>query len=177
MYKTIAGLVVLLVIVVGAILFFKNTAKAPGESAPVGQASAKTYTNERFHYSFSYPDAWALEPEQNIIDTNNAILSIVSVYELASTSPHRFGVTVNQVERTIKNHASTTEPMVIGGVQATAYFFPDGYGCTPSEQDPDCSFFLIPIKRNGVWYEITAANSAKTLDYYRPILASFQFTN
>ena len=98
------------------------------------------------------------------------------MHEATSTSPHRFGVTVNRNERTIKRSATTTVEVTLDKVKATAYIFPDGLQCTPSEADPDCSFFLIPIFRDGVWYEITAANDAKTLDAYRDILESFRFT-
>ncbi|HEY4487562.1 MAG TPA: hypothetical protein VI483_02230 [Candidatus Paceibacterota bacterium] len=134
--------------------------------------TTKIYTNTLFGYSFSYPSSWISDLEQHI--KNSPILSIASVHEPKEEQPRRFSVTINLVKRAIKDHAPKTEPITIDGIEATAYIFPDGYECTESG---DCSFILIPIVRNNMWYEITLANDAKTLDAYRDILASFEFTN
>lgn len=145
--------------------------------APVAQSSTvKTYTNIAFGYSFSYPAAWVLEPETSVVDAQNDMPSIVSVHDTRPFSPQRFSVTINKKERTIKNQTSKTEVVTVGGQSAAAYLFPDGLECKPTKTDPDCSFFIIPIQRNGVWYEINVANEATTLDAYRSILASFKFT-
>ena len=136
-----------------------------------GGKKTKTYTNTLFGYSFSYPSSWISDPEQHI--KNSPILSIVSVHEPKEEQPRRFSVTINAIKRTIKDHATKTEPITIDGISATAYIFPDGYECTESG---DCSFILIPVLRKDLWYEITLANDAKTLDAYRDILASFKFS-
>lgn len=133
---------------------------------------AKSYANDAFHYSFSYPGSWTLDPEIAVEDDVHHMPSIVSAHE-EKDSPRRFSVTINRDERDLKEFAPVTEAVTVGGKTATAYIFPDGYDCT---DDPDCSFFLIPVFHNGVWYEIVAANDAKTLDAYRTILASFSFT-
>ena len=146
----------------------------PSATAPA--ANIKTYTNAAFGYSFAYPSSWVLEPETSMVDAQNNMPSIVSVHEIKPFSPQRFSVTINRTERTIKNQASKTETVTVGGQVATAYMFPDGLDCKPTKTDPDCSFFIIPIQRDGVWYEISVANEATTLDAYRAILASFKFT-
>ncbi len=152
------------------------TTPATPPSATAPATNIKTYTNAAFGYSFSYPSTWALEPETSMVDAQNDIPSIVNVHDTKLFSPQRFSVTINRKERTIKNQTSKTETVTVGGQAATAYMFPDGLDCKPTKTDPDCSFFIIPIQRNGVWYEINVANEAATLDAYRAILASFKFT-
>lgn len=153
-----------------------STAPATQPSPVVSNPNTKVYTNTAFGYSFSYPTAWTLEPETSIKDLQNDMPSIVSVHDTRPFSPQRFSVTINRKERTIQNQASKTESVIVGGQSVTAYMFPDGLNCKPTKTDPDCSFFIIPIQRNGVWYEISVANEATTLDAYRTILASFKFT-
>ncbi len=148
---------------------------APVASLGTTKAAVKTYIHSTFGYSFVYPNAWVLDEEKSIVDATDQMPSIVSVHDSANV-PQRFSVTINRNERTLKDRAKKTQPITIGGQAATAYLFPDGYGCTVSTEDPDCSFFLIPVQHNGVWYELTGANNAKTLDAYMPILASFTFT-
>lgn len=152
------------------------TTPATPSSTPAPAANTKTYTNTAFGYSFAYPSSWVLEPETSMVDAQNNMPSIVSVHDTKPFSPQRFSVTINRKERTIKNQTSKTESIVVGGQNVTAYLFPDGLDCKPTKTDPDCSFFLIPIQRDGVWYEINVANEAVTLDAYRTILASFKFT-
>ncbi len=152
-----------------------STSTAPAPTTPK-PSTTKLYNNTAFGYSFSYPSTWALEPETSMVDAQNNMPSIVSVHDTKPFSPQRFSVTINRKERTIKNQTSKTETVTVGGQAATAYMFPDGLDCKPTKTDPDCSFFIIPIQRNGVWYEINVANEATTLDAYRAILASFKFT-
>ena len=139
-------------------------------------ATTKIYTNAAFGYSFSYPSSWVLEPETSVKDLENDMPSIVSVHDMRPFSPQRFSVTINRKERTIKNQAPKKESITVGGEATTAYIFPDGLDCKPTKTDPDCSFFIIPIQRGGVWYEINVANEAGTLDAYRTVLSSFKFT-
>ncbi len=153
-----------------------STAAPAPSSTTAPAANTKTYTNAAFGYSFAYPSSWVLEPETSMVDAQNNMPSIVSVHDTKPFSPQRFSVTINRKERTIKNQTSKTETVTVGGQAATAYMFPDGLDCKPTKTDPDCSFFIIPIQRNGVWYEINVANEAATLDAYRTILASFKFT-
>lgn len=153
-----------------------STTLATSSSTTAPAANTKTYTNTTFGYSFSYPTNWVLEPETSVVDAQNDMPSVVSVHDTKPFSPQRFSVTINRKERTLKNEAPKTEPVTIAGQTVTAYLFPDGKDCKPTKTDPDCSFFLIPIQRDGVWYEINVANEATTLDAYRTILASFKFT-
>ena len=152
-----------------------STSSAPAPTTPK-PSTTKLYNNTAFGYSFSYPTNWVLEPETSVVDAQNDMPSIVSVHDTKPFSPQRFSVTINRKERTLKNEAPKTESITIAGQTATAYLFPDGKDCKPTKTDPDCSFFIIPIQRGGVWYEISVANEAVTLDAYRAILASFKFT-
>lgn len=152
-----------------------STSTAPAPTTPK-PSTTKLYSNAAFGYSFSYPTNWVLEPETSVVDAQNDMPSVVSVHDTKPFSPQRFSVTINRKERTLKNEAPKTEPVTIAGQTVTAYLFPDGKDCKPTKTDPDCSFFLIPIQRDGVWYEINVANEAVTLDAYRTILASFKFT-
>ena len=152
-----------------------STSSAPAPTTPK-PSTTKLYNNTAFGYSFAYPSSWVLEPETSVVDAQNDMPSVVSVHDTKPFSPQRFSVTINRKERTLKNEASKTEPVTIAGQTVTAYLFPDGKDCKPTKTDPDCSFFLIPIQRDGVWYEISVANEAVTLDAYRTILASFKFT-
>lgn len=172
MQKISAGLLVAAVVALGA----WAVVKGPGQAPAAEDRAGTIYANEEFGYSFAYPQGWLAEPEGAMEDLINQIPSMVSVYEPASTSPMRFSVTINRNERTIKNEAPGNEEVVVGGMAAKAYLFPDGYECAPTPEDPDCSFFLIPIFRNGVWYELTGANKASTTEAYKDILASFRFT-
>lgn len=188
--KILIGAAVLL-IVAAVWLNFASVANAPGKETdaedmatstpsetsttvePQGIETApgiKTYTHTKYHYSFSYPSSWVMEKEGFVADI---IPSILSVHEDKAEEPMRFSVTINSSERNIKNSAARTEQVMVAGQSRTAYIFPDGYEC---QGDPDCSFILVPILRNGLWYEITAANNAKTLTAYREILTSFRFT-
>lgn len=198
--KIIGGIVLLVVVALGLFFVFKmqkNEIEIPSvttspqvealqpagtstvaASAPVAPkpVTTKIYTNKTFGYSFSYPIDWVLEPETSVMDAQNNMPSIVSVHDTRPFSPQRFSVTINRKERTIQNQAPKKESVTVGGQSVTAYMFPDGLDCKPTKTDPDCSFFIIPIQRGGVWYEISVANEAATLDKYRAILASFVFT-
>jgi len=152
------------------------TTPSTQSSDTTSAANTKIYTNIAFGYSFSYPNNWVLEPETSVVDAQNDMPSMISVHDAKLFSPQRFSVTINRKERTLKNEAPKTESITVAGQTVTAYLFPNGKDCKPTKTDPDCSFFLIPIQRNGVWYEISVANEAATLDAYRTILASFKFT-
>lgn len=166
--------------VIGGVLFWQKPAQevvtppTATSTAATTTPATKTYAHAIYSYSFVYPSDWVLEPEGKVMTPASKIPSIVSVHETKEDQPKRFSVTINENKRDLTQHAEKTEAVMIGGVSVTAYLFPHGYEC---EEEGDCSFFLIPIERNGVTYEITGANEATTLTAYRAMLESFRFTN
>lgn len=140
-------------------------------------ASTNIYTNTKFGYSIKYPSSWTLEPEQKIVDRVNKIHSLVMVHD--SDRTHVLQILVNENEWMLKHEAPTSTQVSINGSTQTAYIFPRGYECAMGNpDDPDCSFFVVPIYHNGLWYEIHASGDATIVnEMYSDILSSFRFSN
>lgn len=149
-------------------------AKSSGQKAGT---SMSTYTNTAYGYSFQFPKDWVLEPHRSVVDSTNKLRSIIEVHNKKNTSVVR--VIVNEDEKLLKHSALKTQKVTIAGKEYVAYLFPQGYECgMASPGAKDCSFFVIPIYRNGVWYEIYGAGNAKTVTKaYKDILSTFVFEN
>ncbi|HEY4512063.1 MAG TPA: hypothetical protein VJH63_00160 [Candidatus Paceibacterota bacterium] len=151
----------------------------------------KTYKNEKYGYSISYPSDWTADPETSSMyppEVNN-IPSIVSMVD--KDKKHKIGILVygNGKEGPLFIYdAPKKQEAVIAGSSQIAYIFPDGYEyCDPSLYDVpegqivaakgDCSFFTIPIKFNNYWYRLGATGDAKEYSgIYKEIFSSFKFT-
>ncbi len=136
----------------------------------------KTYTNAKFGYSIQYPDGWIVDPEQAIIDTVNKIPSVVEIH--TADNNKRLSILINEREWLLKHSTSFKQPIAIGEAQHTAYMFPRGHECGMADHETiDCSFFVVPIFYNGMWYELHAMGGAQTVtNEWRSIVSSFRFT-
>lgn len=136
-----------------------------------------TYVNSNFGYSIGYPLNWTPDSEKRIMDETNKIESLIKISDISLE--HGIIITVNQNEYPLLSEASITEKVVINGILETAYIFPEGYECrmrNPAKKD--CSFFIIPIHHNGLWYEIKITGEAKNIsEFHKKILSTFKFTN
>ncbi len=135
------------------------------------------YVNYNFGYRIEYPLNWTIDSEKRIMDDVNKIESLVKIYD--TSHEHGVIITVNQKDSILKNEAPATEKVIIDGVPQVAYLFPEGYEChmrNPNQKD--CSFFIIPINHNGLWYEIKIIGEAKNVsEAHKKILSTFKFTN
>lgn len=135
------------------------------------------YVNYNFGYRIEYPLNWTIDSEKRIMDDVNKIESLVKIYD--TSHEHGVIITVNQKDSILKNEAPATEKVIIDGVPQVAYLFPEGYEChmrNPNQKD--CSFFIIPINHNGLWYEIKIIGEAKNVsEAHKKILSTFKFVN
>lgn len=144
-------------------------------SAPNIQNEWKTYTNKKFGYSIRYPGGWIVESDMPIMDSVNKIRSSVAIH--APDNSLGISVTVNDKKSMIPYESLSTEKIIIDSVERTAYIFPNGYEFCDTHKD-DCSFFIIPIYRDEVWYEIHARGNARVIsEQWKDILASFVFVS
>jgi hypothetical protein len=136
-------------------------------------ADWKTYTNTKYGYSLQYPNDWEVDSERQIIDETNKILSLVKIHD--ATDRHVAQIIVNQNEWMLKYSTSQVAKIIVNNTPQTAYVFPNGYECYGAEPGDDCSFFVIPILSNGVWYELHANGDAKTItQLYKDIFLTFK---
>lgn len=136
----------------------------------------KTYTNAKFGYSIQYPNGWIVDPEQATIDTVNKILSAVDIHTPDNTK--RLIIVVNEREWLLKHGTDFKQTIPIARTHQTAYIFPEGHECRMADPERiDCSFFVVPIFYNDMWYELHAIGDAQTVtNEWRDILSSFRFT-
>lgn len=135
----------------------------------------KTYTNSKQGYSIQYPADWTVEKERIILDAVNKIPSVVTL--ISHDKKQNITILLNQKESQMKNESLNTQRITVAGAQQTAYLFPEGYECHMADPGrEDCSFFLVPIYRNGMWYELKASGKAESItDFYQKILSTFTF--
>ena len=139
-------------------------------------ATVQKYENVRYGYSFEYPNDWVIEPERQIVDEVNQILSEVTIHD--STNTHKVSVLVNKKEWLLKHETLFTASTTVNGSIHTAYLFPEGYECRMADPEAeDCSFFMVPIFNNGVWHQLYASGEAQTVSpLYQDIFSSFAIT-
>ncbi len=144
--------------------------------APISDTQ-KSYTNTAFGYSIQYPRDWIIEPERAILDSVNRIRSEVSIR--SGDDRMRLLILVNEKEWLLKREAPFKEQIAVSGSPQTAYIFPEGYECRMADPNRiDCSFFVVAIFRNGVWYQLHAIGQAGAVTpAWREILGSFTFTS
>lgn len=135
----------------------------------------KTYTNKQFGYSVRYPSGWIVEPDKPIMDNVNRLRSSVAIH--APDNSQGISITVNEKKSMLPYEALFTQEITINGTKQTAYIFPSGYEFCDALKD-DCSFFIVPIYRDGVWYELHARGNARTInEQWKDILSSFKFAD
>lgn len=135
----------------------------------------KTYTNAKWGYSIKYPTDWSVGKEEIILDSTNKIPSAVTLS--SSDKKQHITILLNQNEWGLKYEAPKTQQITVAGEQQTAYLFPGGYECHMADPGAeDCSFFVVPLYRDGVWYELRATGKAETVtDFYQQIFSTFTF--
>ena len=155
----------------------KNTPTTGSGPANLPTASLKTYANSKFGYSVQYPSSWVVGPDKPIVDAVNKIRSAVTLYP--TDESRHLSILVNEKEWLIKMETLFTQEVTVAGAKYTAYIFPEGYECHMADPDrKDCSFFVVPIFRDGVWYELHAQGDARAItSEWSKILSSFKFTN
>lgn len=156
------------------ILPIEQQSAATSTSSPA--IHLKTYTNAKFGYSIQYPDGWIVDPEEAIIDSVNKIPSVVDIH--TADNNKRLAIVVSEKERLLKYSAIFKQPIAIGETPQTAYMFPRGHECHMADPERiDCSFFIVPIFYNGMWYELHAIGGAQTItNEWSSIVSSFRFT-
>lgn len=137
----------------------------------------KTYANEKYGYSLSYPNNWIVDSEQRIVNQDNDIRSLVSIHN--SDNSLGVSVRVDLEDSAIKYGALQKSQISINGKVETAYLFPTGYECGMADPTAkDCSFFMVSFQKNGFWYTFTATGHAESVaEPYVSIFSSTKFTN
>ena len=135
----------------------------------------KTYINTKWGYSIKYPVDWSVGKEEIILDSINKIPSAVTLS--SSDKKQHITILLNQKEWGLKYEAPKTQKITVVGAQQTAYLFPGGYECHMADPvTEDCSFFVVTLYRDGMWYELRAAGKAETVtNFYQQIFSTFTF--
>lgn len=152
----VIAIVVILIIGGGAYLYLNKNNNVLDEDIKVVENSEEqnwdTYTNEEYRYSLQYPSDWTRGEEQQIIGGPNKIYSTISF----NKDDKKVTISVNGNEWLLKHETSITKEVVIDGQKYTAYIFPNGYECYGADNLESCSFYRIPIEKDGLWYELGA---------------------
>lgn len=155
-----------------------NQTPPPAQTTPPPSQTAnwQTYNSSQYGFSFQYPIEWSVTDNGSTIDSTNKILSSIS----AGNGKQNFNVTVDENKpQGYVYQAPKKVSVTISGGQYTAYIFPSGYECYGDNPDPStCSFFSVPINKNGKWFTLSASGQAESINNepYKTILSSFKFT-
>lgn len=178
----IAIVVVILIIGGGAYLYLNQKLETPNENIqttenpePMVQEEWNTYINEEYGYSIQYPSDWTKGEEQQIISGPNNIYSTISF----NKDDRKITITINGNEWLLKHETDNTKEVIIDGQKYTAYIFPNGYECYGIDDLESCSFYKIPIEKDGLWYELGATGyiDENLEDVQFDILSTFKFAD
>ncbi len=135
-------------------------------------AGWKTYTNQKYGYSFRYPSNWIVGNPS--APSSSASAEVFGVY--TQDGKMAFRIEAKTGEPKDLNDAATQVTVPVAGLSRMAYMYPTGRTQCPGGVSEDCSMFIVPVHNNGTWLIMTAEGNARSVaGVYADMIASFNF--
>lgn len=144
--------------------------------SPEAIAGWSAYRNEEHGFEMRYPPHWSVEERGAVMAGPNRIRSITYF----AYNGYQVFLSVDENEPQPYIFLTPTRALVdMGGIPAIAYIHPKGYECYNAGEEGqvlDCSFFVVPVRKDAIWYRFGAAGNAREVKgIYAAILSTFRF--